>query len=381
MQASAAAAGGGTHAMITDKAGPGKNRPRKSRALRSKKIGLPPGALVAVGDSKTEHLSITLIEYGVDEIIERRFDTITEALALPSRLPTVWLNVYGRPSAEGMSEIGNRFGLHPLVLEDILNTDQRPKVDDYGDYLYIVARFFDYAHETLTVSSDQVSIVLGKNFVITFQERQTGSFDPVRERLRQNRGQIRRLIADYLAYTLLDALVDRYFLVLEQISERTEALEDQLMQRATPEVLQTLHQLKRETLTLRRSVWPLREVVATLTRGDGRFFQAETLPYLRDVYDHTVHVIESLEAIRDLIAGMLDIYLSSISNRVNQEVRLLTVIALIFMPATMISGIFGMNFRTMPLLDNPLGFYFALGMIAAIASVFSIAFWRRRWLD
>ena len=170
-------------------------------------------------------------------------------------------------------------------------------------------------------------------------------------------------------------------LVLEQISERTEALEDQLMQRATPEVLQTLHQLKRETLTLRRSVWPLREVVATLTRGEGRFFQAETLPYLRDVYDHTVHVIESLEAIRDLIAGMLDIYLSSISNRVNQEVRLLTVIALIFMPATMVSGIFGMNFRAMPLLDNPLGFYFALGMIAAIASVFSIAFWRRRWLD
>lgn len=367
--------------MATSKITSGKTHSRKGRALRSKKIGLPPGALVAVGESKTERLSVTLIEYGVEEIVEGRFDGIAEALAQPSRLPTVWLNVYGRPSAEGMRAIGDRFGLHPLVLEDILNTDQRPKVDDYGDYLYIVACFFDYAHETLTVSSDQVSIVLGKNFVITFQERQTGSFDPVRERLRQNRGQIRRLVADYLAYALLDALVDRYFLVLEQISERTETLEDQLMQRATPDVLQTLHQLKRETLTLRRSVWPLREVVATLTRGEGRFFQAETLPYLRDVYDHTVHVIESLEAIRDLIAGMLDIYLSSISNRVNQEVRLLTVIALIFMPATMVSGIFGMNFRTMPLLDNPLGFYVALGMIAAIASVFSIAFWRRRWLN
>lgn len=358
----------------------GKNRPRKNRALRSHKIGLPPGALVPVGEIKTEHLSVTLTGYGVEEIVEQRFDGIVEALAQPSRMPTLWVNVYGLPSAGEMSALGSRFGLHPLVLEDILNTDQRPKVDDYGDYLYIVARFFDYAGETLTVSSDQVSMVLGKNFVLTFQERPTGSFDPVRERLRQNRGQIRRFAADYLAYTLLDALVDRYFLVLEQISERTETLEDQLMQRATPDVLQTLHQLKRETLTLRRSVWPLREVVATLTRGEGRFFQPETLPYLRDVYDHTVHVIESLEAIRDLIAGMLDIYLSSISNRVNQEVRLLTVIALIFMPATMISGIFGMNFRVMPLLENPLGFYLALGMIASIACVFGIAFWRRRWL-
>jgi len=358
----------------------GRKPARKVRATRSHKTGLPPGALVPVGERKTEELSITLIEYGVDEIVEQRFDSIPEALAHPPRLPTLWINVYGLPSAEGMSALGKQFGLHPLVLEDVLNTDQRPKVDDYGDYLYIVARFFDYERETLTVSSDQVSMVLGKNFVLTFQERPTGSFDPVRERLRQNRGQIRRLGADYLAYTLIDALVDRYFLVLEQISERTEALEDQLMQRATPGVLQTLHQLKRETLTLRRSVWPLREVVATLTRGEGRFFQPETLPYLRDVYDHTVHVIESLEAIRDLIAGMLDIYLSSISNRVNQEVRLLTVIALIFMPATMISGIFGMNFRTMPLLDNPLGFYLALGMIATIVAVLGLAFWRRRWL-
>lgn len=357
-----------------------KSRPRKSAALRSHKIGLPPGALVPVGESKSEHFSITLIEYGVDEIIEQRFDSISAALAHPARLPTLWINVYGLPPADEMSQLGSHFGLHPLVLEDILNTDQRPKVDDYGGYLYLVACFFDYARETMTVSSDQVSMVLGKNFVLTFQERPTGSFDPVRGRLRQNRGQIRRLGADYLTYTLLDALVDRYFLVLEQITERSESLEDQLMQKATPAVLETLHQLKRETLNLRRSVWPLREVVATLTRGEGRFFQPATLPYLRDVYDHTVHVIESLEAIRDLIAGMLDIYLSSISNRVNQEVRLLTVIALIFMPATMISGIFGMNFRVMPLLDNPIGFYLALGLIALIAIVFSLAFWRRRWL-
>jgi len=358
----------------------GKGHARKGRALRSHKAGLPPGALVPVGERKTERLSITLIEYGAEEIVERRFDGIAEALAYQARLPTLWLNIYGLPDAESMSALGRRFELHPLVLEDILNTDQRPKVDDYGDYLYLVARFFDYDRDTMTVSSDQVSIVLGQNFVLTFQERPTGSFDPVRERLRQDRGQIRRLAADYLAYALLDALVDRYFLILEQIGERTETLEDELMHRATPEVLHTLHQLKRETLTLRRAVWPLREVVATLTRGEGRFFRPETLPYLRDVYDHTVHVIESLEAIRDLIAGMLDIYLSSVSNRVNQEVRVLTVIALIFMPTTMVAGIFGMNFRIMPLLENPLGFYLALGVMASIAVTLGVVFWRRRWL-
>ena len=358
----------------------GKTHVSKGRALRSRKAGLPPGALVPVGEPKTARLGITLIEYGAEEIVERGFDTITEALAYQPRLPTLWLNVYGLPDAESMSALGRRFQLHPLVLEDILNTDQRPKVNDYGDTLYLVARFFDYDRDSMSVSSDQVSIVLGKNFVLTFQERPTGSFDPVRERLRQARGQIRRLAADYLAYTLLDALVDRYFLVLEQIGERTELLEDELMHRATPTVLRTLHQLKRETLTLRRAVWPLREVVATLARGEGGFFRPETLPYLRDVYDHMVHVIESLEAIRDLIAGMLDIYLSSVSNRVNQEVRMLTVIALIFMPATMVSGIFGMNFRVMPLLENPVGFYLALGLMAAIATTLGIAFWRRRWL-
>ncbi|MEK7736803.1 MAG: magnesium/cobalt transporter CorA [Pseudomonadota bacterium] len=359
----------------------GKSHARKSRALRSNKSGLPPGSLVPVGERKTEYLSITLIEYGAEEIVELRFDSIAEALAYQPRLTTQWINIYGLPDAESMSALGQRFQLHPLVLEDVLNTDQRPKVDNYGEYLYLVVRFFDYDSANMTVSSDQVSVILGKNFVLTFQERPTGSFDPVRERLRQARGQIRRLDADYLAYTLLDALVDRYFLILEQIGERTEMLEDELMRRATPAVLHTLHQLKRETLTLRRAVWPLREVVATLTRGEDGFFRPETLPYLRDVYDHTVHVIESLEAIRDLIAGMLDIYLSSVSNRVNQEVRALTVIALIFMPATMVSGIFGMNFRTMPLLDNPQGFYIALGVMASIAITLGVLFWRRRWVS
>jgi magnesium transporter len=346
---------------------------------RSLKSGLPPGTLVHLGERKIDRAAVSVIEYGPDELVERGLSVVDDERERVT-LPVRWINVHGLHEPEVMAEIGQRFKLHPLVLEDILNTDQRPKVDDYGDYLYIVARFFDYDAAAMTSSSEQVSLVVGDDFVLSFQERPTGSFSPLRERLRQDRGRIRRLGADYLAYALLDVVVDRYFAVLEQIGEHTDRVEDELMHSATPALLQTLHQLKRETLALRRAVWPLREVLNTLARADTRFFKPETLPYLRDVYDHTVHVIESLEAIRDVLAGMLDIYLSSISNRVNQEVRVLTVIALIFMPATLISGIFGMNFRTMPLLDNPFGFFAAIGLMTVVATTVAAIFWRRRWL-
>ncbi|MDP2795413.1 MAG: magnesium/cobalt transporter CorA [Sulfurisoma sp.] len=355
-------------------------RAKPVRPLRSGKTGLPPGTLVHLGERKTERTAINLIEYGPDSLTETRFDSLAECHACAPTLPRLWLNVHGLHEPEVMTEIGRRFKLHPLVLEDILNTDQRPKVDDYGDYLFLVARFFDYDAATLTVTSEQVSFVIGRDFVLTFQERPTGRFDPVREWLRQDKGRIRSLGTDYLAYALLDVLVDRYFIVLEQIGERSEDLEEELIARPDAALLHTLHQLKRETLTLRRAIWPLREAINTLVRNESRFFTAETQLYLRDIYDHTVHLIESLEAIRDLLAGMLDIYLSSISNRVNQEVRALTVVAIIFMPATLISGIFGMNFKAMPLLDAGNGFFIALGLMVGVASTLGAIFWRRRWI-
>lgn len=353
---------------------------KKPRKLRSQKVGLAPGALVHVGERRTARPDIALFEYDAARLTETRFASIAESRGHARGPGTLWLNVHGLHEPEVMAEIGRRFGLHPLVLEDILNTDQRPKVDDYGDYLYIVARIFEYDTATGSIGSDQVSIVLGADFVLTFQERPTGTFDPLRERLRGDKGQIRRLGADYLAYSLLDAVVDRYFAVLEQLTERTEALEDRLLEKATPALLKEIHEIKRETLVMRRAVWPLREVINGLTRADQRFFKPDTQPYLRDIYDHTVHVIETLEGIRDLIAGMLDIYLSSISNRVNMEVRILTVLTTLFMPAALIAGIFGMNFRHMPLLEDQQGFMIALGMMAAIAAAMAAAFWRRRWL-
>lgn len=349
------------------------------RKRRSTKTGLPPGALVYLGDRKLDHATLSLIDYGPNSLTEKHFDSLGECEACAPTQPLQWLNVYGLHEPEVMAEIGRRFKLHPLVLEDILNTDQRPKLDEYADYLFVVARFFDWNAETMTVSSEQVSFVIGRNFLLSFQERPTGNFNPVRDRLRQDRGQIRRAGIDYLAYTLLDTIVDRYFAVLEGVSERAERLEEELMHHPTAKVLETLHHLKRETVTLRRAVWPLREVINSLTRSTG-FFGPEVQPYLRDVYDHTVHVIESLEGVRDLLAGLLDIYLSTISNRVNQEVRGLTVIALIFLPSTLLAGIFGMNFKFMPLLDRPDGFGIILGAMIGVAATLGIVFWRRKWL-
>jgi magnesium transporter len=354
---------------------------RKTRRPSTKKIGMPPGTLVHVGEVKTAQAEFSLMRYDSPRLSEHGAKHLAELDLQPGKTDTLWFNLYGLHEPELMAEIGRAFNLHPLVLEDILNTEQRPKLDSYDSYLYCVARLFSYDKKTMSISSEQVSIVLGSHFVLTFQERPTGSFDPIRERLRTDKGMVRKYGADYLAYSLLDMIVDRYFLVLEQMGDACETLEEELLRKPTAEISQNIHKLKREAMELRRAIWPLREVLNALIRNDGGYFQPATIPYLRDVYDHTVHLIESLESVRDLLAGMLDIYLSSISNRVNMEVRALTVVAMLFMPATLIAGIFGMNFREMPLLHDPNGFWFAMGMMASIAIMMGLIFWRRQWLS
>ena len=353
------------------------HRPRKHRA---KKAGLPPGSLVHLGEVKTASPMLSLIEYDDGGLAEVKFADTAAWLAHSPQHATHWLNLHGLHDTALLREIGARYGLHPLVLEDILNTDQRPKAESYGEYLYVVARYVSYDADSLNVSSDQVSLVLMHNAVLSFQERPSGTFEPVRERLRSERGQIRKLGADYLAYALLDAIVDQYFIVLEQLSERTEELEDALLEKPNQESLQTLHKLRRATHNLRRAVWPLREVLNTLIRNEEGFFQPGTGLYLRDVYDHTVHIVESIEALRDLQAGMLDVYLSSLSNRFNVELRALTVITTLFMPAALVAGIFGMNFKFMPWLAQPHGFALAMGLMGSIALVMVAIFWRRNWL-
>ncbi len=360
-----------------------KKHRHKSRTLRSHKIGLPDSPSY-IGDADTAHLpkpKITKMAYNTKDLVECELTIEQLATFKPEADKKLWLNVHGVHDTELIKQICEHFRLHPLVMEDILNTEQRPKVDEFDEYIFMETRIFYYHRESLSVSSEQISLVLGKNFLLTFQERPTGSFDPVRERLRTSHAHIRETGLDYLAYALLDSIVDRYFGVLEDMGDDAESLEDALMARPSNNELQKIHQLKRASIELRRAVWPLREVLNTLTRNERGMLKAETVPYLRDVYDHTVSFIESLESIRDTLSSMMDIYLSSVSQRVNLELRALTVVAMLFMPATLIAGIFGMNFHWMPWIDEHDGFWWALGIMAGIALFMILIFWRRQWIN
>jgi magnesium transporter len=353
----------------------------------SKKIGMPPGSLVYVGhngDVPKPAPDVTMVVYDKAGLTEKVL-TPTELATFKLNEHTkggkkVWLNVHGVHDANLIKQLGDIFSLHPLVQEDILNTQQRPKIDEYEDYVFLETQSFLYDQANLSMTSEQVSFVLGKHYLLTFQERSTGTFEPVRNRMRTAHAHIRELGVDYLAYALLDSVVDRYFSVLEAVGEDSETLEDKLLSNPTHAELHTIHQLKHVSVELRRAVWPLREVINNLTRNESEFFQDTTIPYLRDVYDHTVSFIEALESIRDALGGMMDIYMASVSQRVNLEVRALTVVAMLFMPATLIAGIFGMNFVHMPWLEDRDGFWWAIGLMLGIALIMVAIFWRRQWL-
>ena len=279
-----------------------------------------------------------------------------------------------------IEQVGNSFNVHPLVLEDIANTVQRPKMEDFDDYIFVVLRMLRFDEKDDETKTEQISILLGPDFVISFQEREGDVFDIIRERLRNNKGKIRKMGADYLAYSLIDAIVDNYFVILEKRGETIEEMEDKLVTNPTSETLQALHDLKREMIFLRKSVWPLREVISRLERSESPLINKSTFVYLRDVYDHTIQVMDSVDTFRDMLSGMLDIYLSSVSNRMNEVMKVLTVIATIFIPLTFIAGIYGMNFKYMPELGQAWGYPAVLILMLAIAVVMLINFRRKKWL-
>ena len=360
-----------------------KHRSQKLKKL-TKKVGMPPGSLMYIGNEDTKNAKkpvITKMVYTADDLVECQLDTETLAGFKPDASKKLWLNIHGVHDVELIRQVGELFKLHPLVLEDILNTEQRPKLDEFEGYIFLETRHFYYDKEAMAVSSEQISMVLSEHFLLTFQERPTGAFEPVRERLRASKSQIRTLGVDYLAYALLDSIVDRYFHVLEDVSEASENLEQQILSRPSNSDLQHIHQLKHVSIELRRAVWPLREVVNALIRNEKGFFKPATLPYLRDVYDHTISFIEALESIRDSLVGMMDIYMASMSQRVNLELRALTVVTMLFMPATLITGVFGMNFDDMPWLKHHDGFWWAMGLMFTIATLMLLIFWRRQWVN
>lgn len=347
---------------------------------RSQKAGLPPGTPVHVGQKKTEITKVTIMDYDEAQLREVQVQTIDECLEFRDSPTVTWINVEGIHQVEILERLGECFGLHPLVVEDVVNTEQRPKVEDYGDYLYVVLKAFDYETPGREIITDQTSLVLGERYVISIQEIEGDSFDPIRERITSNKGRMRKMGADYLAYTLIDSIVDNYFVVLEQLEEEVDSLEEELVTNPTPDTLQRIHELRREMILLRKSVWPLREVIGALERRESELIRESTTVYLRDVYDHTIQAIDAVEMLRDMLSGMLDIYLSSISYRMNEVMKVLTIIATIFIPLTLIAGIYGMNFKYMPELEWPWGYFMVwLVMLTAGASMV-VYFRRRKWL-
>jgi magnesium transporter len=346
----------------------------------SDKIGLPPGTLVHIGEKKVEKTRITVLDYDAGQFQEKEVETVEECFPFKDTPTVTWINIDGIHEVEVIERIGRHFNIHPLILEDILHTGQRPKMEDFEDYIFVVVKMLYYDDEEHKITSEQVSLILGSNFVISFQEREGDVFDPIRERIRKAKGRIRRLKADYLAYALIDTIVDHYFVVLEKIGERIEDMEEELVTNPKPETLQDIHNLKRELIFLRKSVWPLREVISGLERGDSSLIDESTGIYFRDVYDHTISVADTVETFRDMVSGMLDIYLSSVSNKMNEVMKVLTIIATIFIPLTFVAGIYGMNFEFMPELKWHWGYFAALALMLVVVVVMVIYFRRKRWL-
>jgi magnesium transporter len=348
---------------------------------RSKKVGMAPGTLLHIGEEPTGHTKVELIEYDSGHLEKRALTSLKEC-AIPKPAPTVtWINVEGVSQAEVMQHFGECFGIHPLVLEDILATDQRPKAEDYGDYLYVVLKMLAIDAKTGEVRAEQLSLILGENYVLSFQEGLEGDvFEPVRVRIRNEKGRLRCTGADYLLHALLDVIVDNYFLVLERLAERIEEIENELIENPTTATVHAIYGLKREMLFLHKAVWPLREVVGSLQRRDSQLIQDATVIYLRDLYDHTIQVVDTLETLRDMLSGMLDIYLSSVSNRLNEVMKVLTIIATIFMPLTFVTGLYGMNFKHMPELEWHYGYFMVLAVLASIIIGMLVFFRRKRWI-
>jgi magnesium transporter len=346
----------------------------------SKKSGLPPGTPIYVGKKKDEKVKVTCIQYKDDQFEEKEVKSIDDCFPIKNKPTVTWINIDGVHQFENIEKIGKKFKIHPLVLEDIMHTGQRPKMEDFENFLFIVLKMFHYDEKETQTKTEQVSLIIGSNYLVSFQEDEGDVFDLIRERIRTDRGRIRKMGTDYLAYSLIDAIVDNYFSVLEKIGESIEDIEDDLINNSTPEILHTIHTLKRELIFLRKSVWPLREVIGRLERWESPLIEKSIDIYLRDIYDHTIQVIDALETFRDTLSGMLDIYLTSVSNRMNEVMKVLTIIATIFIPLTLVTGIYGMNFKYMPELNSPWGYPMVYAVMLTISLVMLAYFRRKKWL-
>ncbi len=354
-------------------------RPRLFRKT-SKMVGLPPGTLVHIGEKRTGEVKITVIDYDEKQFQEKEVKTVEECFPFKDTPTVTWININGVHQEDIIEKIGKHFDIHPLLLEDIMNTEQRPKVEDFESYLFIVLKMLYCNNEDDEIKSEQVSLIVAPTFVISFQEIEGDVFNTIRERIRSGKGRVRKMGADYLAYALMDAIVDNYFVVLEKFGEKIEDIEEELLVNPTRDILKSIHILKRKMLFLRKSVWPLREVIAGLEKGESPLVKKSTIIFLRDVYDHTIQVMDTTETFREMLSEMIDAYLSSISNKTNEIVKVLTIIATIFIPLTFIASLYGMNFQYMPGLDWSLSFNIISLAMLSMAIVMLIYFRIKKWI-
>ena len=359
-----------------------KIRRNKGREVfrRGKKAGLPPGTPVFVGERKQDVVRISIMNYSREHIEEIHSASIDDCVRVRESSDIVWINVNGIHDVNTIQTLANIFGLHPLTTEDISNTNQRPKFEEFDDYIFFALKMLVYDEETNSIESENVSVILGKNNVISFQERDDDLLDPVRDRIRSSKGKIRSEGTDYLAYTIMDGVVDEYFVALEKLGDHIEQLDDEILTAPDASQMKELHRLKREIVFLRKAVWPLREEISAIEKSGSRLIDDSIKPFLRDLYDHTIQIIDIVETYRDIIGGMHDTFLSGISNRMNEVMKVLTIIGTIFIPLTFIVGIYGMNFENMPELKWTWGYFGLLGIMAALGLTMLGIFKKRKWL-
>ena len=348
---------------------------------RAKKApGSTPGTLVHTGARKTEHVRIRLIDYDEEHLEEQTLGTVDECFSVADDPRVTWVNIDGLHDVGVAEAVAQRFGVHRLAMEDVLSTSQRPKVEEYEGHFLVIVKMLSFDLETDSVRAEQVSLIVGKTYLFSFQERPGDVFEPVRERLRQAKGRLRSRGTDYLAYALIDAIVDSYFRILEAVGDRIEELEETVLEDPSLEVMHRIHHLKREMLILRRAVWPLRETLGQMYRGEIALVADETQVFLRDVHDHAIQVIDTVETLREVLSGAMDLYMSGVSNRMNEVMKVLTIIATIFIPLSFFAGLYGMNFDYMPELHVRWAYPALLTAMGTLAGGMLFYFRKRGWL-
>jgi magnesium transporter len=347
---------------------------------RIETIGLPPGSLVHIGEQKVDTVKLSIINYDKENLTQKDLKKVEESLPFRTSPGVTWLNITGLHDVQTLQKIGNHFGIHPLVTEDILNTGHQPKTEIYEDHIFIIAKMIKFNSEKNEVIREQVSIILGKNYVITFQEVEGDIFDPVRKRLMNSNGRLRDNGPDYLTYALLDVIVDNYYLIIQALDEIIEELDEKVLQATDKSLMSDIQKLKRETFLLRKTILPLRVAIDDLMKEESNLMGSFTLPYLSDLYDHANQVVDNIVIFREMVSGTMDVYLSTLSHIINDVMKILTIIATIFIPLTFLAGIYGMNFEYMPELKWAFGYPLIWVIMIALGSVSLIFFRKKGWL-